>query len=60
MTLTQSALTAAFWGWLAPRAHRLPELADGETPFTPAAGRAGVPAGTRALTGPKQPGWHNG
>ena len=33
MTPTQSALTAAFWGWLAPRAGRLPELADGDAAF---------------------------
>ena len=33
MTPTQSALTAAFWGWLAPRADRLAELADGDAPF---------------------------
>ena len=33
MTPTQSALTAAFWGWLAPRADRLAELVDGDAPF---------------------------
>ena len=33
MTPTQSALTAAFWAWLAPRAERLAELVDADAPF---------------------------
>jgi len=33
MTPTQSAMTAAFWDWLAPHAARLAELADGGASF---------------------------
>ena len=33
MTPDQEAMTAAFWRWLAPRAHRMAELVDGDAPF---------------------------